>query len=271
MAGNYTVSDQQKKQFASIFVLEYMINKPSTFAVFLSEQDSDLEPILENLMVEGLVDIEGDKKYIPNAKGREALTNFLSRYSEYLNMFDIYCALDLQEGEFAFSSYFDFDDDSQWRSFLHQKRWEDLRVAVASYKKMNPLEIVFMSYIREDRFGKDETGWQFDLLLGSVWDEILEICNTAISWQELGYEDDQGSVAAEKVIEDIIVHGAKIMVDLHEKEANLAPPIDHGDSDGDAGFDDYHYVDEVIIEEPRPDYYHRYYDPFYISPYWRTA
>jgi hypothetical protein len=89
---------------------------------------------------------------------------------------------------------------------------------VAELKKINPVEIVFMSFLKEDRFGRDETGWQFDLLLGSIWDEILHICNTAIPLEALGYEDDQGRVSAEDVIKDIIRQGAEIMIKLLEKE-----------------------------------------------------
>ncbi|MCP4579785.1 MAG: response regulator [Deltaproteobacteria bacterium] len=59
---------------------------------------------------------------------------------------------------------------------------------MAEFKKLDPVEIVFMSFLNEDRFGRDETGWQFDLLLGNIWDEILHICNTAIRLEDLGYE-----------------------------------------------------------------------------------
>ena len=94
----------------------------------------------------------------------------------------------MEAGDFAFASYFDFDDDIRWREYLDDDRWDDLRVAVADYKKLNPVEIVFMSFISENRFGRNEVGWQFELLLGAVWDEILDICNSAIQWDQLGYE-----------------------------------------------------------------------------------
>ncbi len=75
--------------------------------------------------------------------------------------------------------------------------------------------MIFMSFINEKRFGRDDGGkWQFDLLLGSVWDEILDICNQAINWPELGYEDDQGKVPAADVIEDIIAQGRAIRNNL---------------------------------------------------------
>ena len=56
------------------------------------------------------------------------------------------------------------------------------------------------------------------------------------------------------------------MVDLHRKEAELAPPIEHYE-DSDEGDDEEEYVVErVVIEEHPIDYYHPYFDPFYVSP-----
>jgi len=262
----YSINDEQKMNFAGVFVLEYMINKPSIFAVFLEGNDADLESILEWLLVKEYVAIEDKEKYVPTGKGRNCLTLFLTRYTEFLNIFDIYCAVDLEAGEFAFNNYFDYQDHGGWKNYLEQEKFEDLRIAVASYKKIDPVEIVFMSFINEERFGKNESGWQFDLLLGTVWDEILDICNGAIAWQELGFEDDQGKVSAKEVIEDIIGQGTKIMLQLHKKEASFASASITDNEDPQD--DDDVYVERVVIEEYPYSYYEPYYDPFYISPLW---
>lgn len=264
----YTINEEQKMQFAGIFVLEYMINKPSIFALLLEGNDIDLEPILEWLMVKKYVDIENQEKYIPTEKGRKSLTLFLTRYTEFLNIFDIYCAVDLGSGEFAFDDYFDYQNTGGWKNFLDQERFEDLRIAVASFKKMDPVEIVFMSFINESRFGKDDSGWQFDLLLGTVWDEILDICNSALAWQELGYEDDEGEVPAKVVIEDVIKQGTEIMMNLHKQEASFATgEISHEGEDDDDDEEDT-YVERVVIDEYPYDYYDPYWDPYYVSPLW---
>jgi len=264
---NYVINEERKRQFAGIFVLEYMINKPNAFSVLLEENDTDLEPILEWLMVKKYVEIRDSEKYVPTERGRESLKLFLARYTEFLNIFDVFCAIDLEKGEFSFSKYFDYEDPQQWRHYLQQERWEDLRIAVASFKEIDPIEIVFMSFINEERFGRDETGWQFDLLLGTVWDEILEICNTALAWQELDYEDEDGMVEAKTVIEDIIRQGTKIMMDLHEQEASFASQsINHGEKNGDE--EDDPVVERVIIEEHPYAYYEPYWSPFYVSPLW---
>ena len=259
MTRPYTLTDEQRKRFAGVYVLEYMINRPSSFELMLRDNDSDLEPILEWLLVKEYIEIKDDEKYVPNEKGRLVLKSFLGRYSEYLNIFDIYCAVDLESGEFAFSTYFDYQDEAQWRDFLHEQRWEDLRIAVAEFKNVDPIEIVFMSFIRENRFGRDHTGWQFDLLLGSVWDEIIEICNTALTWEDLSYEDEQGKVSGKSVIQDVIIQGAQLIAELHKQEAALNVPIDHDDAgssasgsegdEGDSEGDNEQYVERVVYEE----------------------
>ncbi len=263
MAKTYTVSEEEKKRFAGIYLLEYMINTPYTPPLFLEGNDQDLETILEWLMAERLVTTKDDAIYIPTQNGREHLVNFMARYSEYLTVFDIFSAVDLQSGEFAFERWKEFDTDEAFHKYLDDPRWDDLRVAVADYKKMNPVEIVFMSFISERRFGRNASGWQFDLLLGSVWDEILEICNSAVQWKELGYEDDQGVVKAKDVIKDIIRQGTDIMLELLGDKAPKAISANPASKDAE------YFVDEVETPEFSSDYYAAYRDPKYVSKNWK--
>jgi len=266
----YTLNDEQKKQFAGAHLLNVMINAPRSFPVLLEGNDQDLEPVLEWLLMKEYIEIRNQERYVPNEKGREVLKRFLARYTEYLKVFDIYSAVDLQTGEFAFASYLDFEDNASWKNFLNDDRWDDLRLAVAEFKKLDPVEMVFMSFLNEDRFGRDETGWQFDLLLGNIWDEILRICNTAISWKDLGYEDERGSVNAKDVITDIIKQGSALMIKLLKREEKLhkEQPEESEDFDDDNGED--HVVKKVVVEEQPINYYYSYYDPFYVSPLWLT-
>ncbi|MBN1482548.1 hypothetical protein EH223_10925 [candidate division KSB1 bacterium] len=263
---SYTLSEEQKKRFAGLYLLEYMINTPHAIPIFLDDNDKDLEPVLEWLMMKGYIQILHDEKYIPHPNGRKELEKFLARYSEYLTMFDIFCAVDLQAGEFAFSRYFDFATDAEFQDYLDDERWDDLRVAVADFKEMNPVEIVFMSFISEKRFGRNQSGWQFDLLLGSVWDEILHICNTALQWQQLGYEDEEGYISAEEVIADIIRQGMDIMLTLLAEE-EYAGYQAFNDIESDEIDDDF-FVDRVTMPDDDLDYYDRYRDPYYKSSRW---
>ncbi|MCH6255631.1 hypothetical protein MLD52_03670 [Puniceicoccaceae bacterium K14] len=227
----YTVTESQKSQFAAIYLLEYMINAPKTFALMLEREEEDLEPILEVLMVRDLIEIKDEEQYIPTEKGRKALQRFMKRYSDFLTFFDVFCAVDLGEGAFAFANYFEYDSKEAWFSFLNQDNWEDLRVAVAAYKGIDPVEIVFMSFINEERFGRNETGWTFDLLLGTVWDEILHICNSALKIEQLGWEDEDGQISGEAVMEDILAQGLALAEELHQREDNPYREITHSTSD----------------------------------------
>ena len=258
------LTEEEKKEFAGIYLLEYMINTPYSPPIFLDGNDQDLETVLEWLMSKSLITIEAESKYIPTEKGRERLKKFMARYSEYLTMFDIFCAVDLEQGEFAFEKWDDFENDAEFKNYLDDDRWDDLRVAVADYKGMNAVEIVFMNFINEHRFGRDESGWQFDLLLGSVWDEILDICENSVQWTELGYTDEQGEVPAESVIEDIITQGTEIMLDLLGERT--VSEINGKSSHADAIY----YVDEVEPPEFDDEHYKEYLDPKYKSKNWKN-
>ncbi len=223
----YTVTEAQKNQFAAIYLLEYMINAPKLFALMLEREEEDLESILEWLLVRDLIKIKDEERYVPTDKGRDALKRFMQRYSDFLTFFDVFCAVDLEEGSFAFADYFEHDTKPSWHAHLNQEHWEDLRVAVAAYKGIDPVEIVFMSFINEERFGRNETGWAFDLLLGSVWDEILNICNTALRVDQLGWDSEDGPVPGESVMEDILNQGLALVEELHQREANPYREITH--------------------------------------------
>ena len=79
MAKRYSIDEEGKKQFAGIHVLEYMINKPHKFPLLLSQNDEDLEPILEWLLVKDYISIEDKESYAPTEKGRSCLSNFMKR------------------------------------------------------------------------------------------------------------------------------------------------------------------------------------------------
>ena len=211
----YKLDDSRKHHFARLYLLDYMIQEDKKFLVLLDEYSEDLEPIFDELMARELIEIDQKQRYCVSRQGRALHQNFLKRYREEIVRNDVFCAVDLEKGEFAFAYYNDFPDLDDWNAFLNADRWDDLRVAVCEYLEQDPIELIFMSFINEKRFGRDDQGkWQFDLLLGSVWDDILEICNQSIHWPELGYEDDQGKVAAADVIEDIIAQGNALMRSL---------------------------------------------------------
>lgn len=225
MSKAYAIDDTRKMQFAGIYLLEYMATQKKTFSLLLPGDEEPLEKILEWLLIRDFIGIEKDTHYAVTPTGLTELKNFAKRYVSYLTRYDIYSAVDLEEGEFAFSSYFSFETDEEWKAFLDDDRWEDLRIAVADHRKLDPVEIVFMNFLQEKRFGRNQSGWQFDLLLGSVWDDILEICNHALHVDNLGFQSADGPVSGETVIEDIIGQAEAELSRLLEDDEDTPPPL----------------------------------------------
>jgi hypothetical protein len=107
------LTEEQKKTFKSIILLDAMINNDRQFSTDVNSDDMLLAPLLKELMAQGYVIFTGGH-YKVSSSGRDVLVTFNKRYAEYLKIYDIYAFVDLDKGEFAFSSYFDFDSDQAW-------------------------------------------------------------------------------------------------------------------------------------------------------------
>lgn len=242
------ITEEQKKEYISGYLLKILLEKEKKFPVLLESEDQDLEELFVFMMAKEYVKIDSSNFYIATEKGAEKFMNLLQRYHEYLSHFDIYSAVDLQEGEFAFEKFFDMED-TDFQKYLEQERFYDLRIAVAEFKKIPPENFVFLSFLQEGRFGNPESGWQFDLKSGLIWNEIEQIVESAIHIPDLSYTDEQGvAISGEEVIIDIIEEGSKINAELYEKERQL-----------EDSFED----DEDLLDE-----YESYLDPSYRSSSW---
>ncbi len=243
------VSENDKKNFSSIILLDEIINKDRVFSTIAKPDDKVLEPLLVELLSNDYLTIGGGKYQVTD-KGNGTFDVFMKRYTEFLKMYDIYAFVDLEKGEFAFSHYYDYDSDDQWNRYKGDERFDDLRIAVALFKQLNPAEIVFMSFINENRFDTQATGWQMDLVSSAIWNEIENICETAIKPADLG--DD--------AMKDMIEQGANLLIDLLKEEAERQKEeLQNNNGGGDV-------VEETIVEETT--YYEPYYDPYYVSPFW---
>lgn len=223
MPKTYTVNDDQKGKFAAAYLLRRMAESGEGIPLLTEGDDEHLTEILEKMMAHDVISIRDQKEYFPTVKGREVLKNFERRYQDFLAHFDIFGAVDLTAGTFAFADYFNYDHLAEsgrrdWDAYLNQDNWDDLRVAVADFKAIDPVEIVFMSFLNEGRFDTEREGWQFDLLIGSTWRDIEAICSEAISIDELGYEDEQGMVTGDDVLMDILEQGGRLNAELKERE-----------------------------------------------------
>lgn len=239
------ITDDNKRTFKAIILLDEMINGSHPFKTVDNGDDSVLEPLFIDLMSKGYVQTSG-ANYQVTAKGQDVYSVFMKRYTEYLKVYDIFSFVDLEKGEFAFDRYYDFDSDDAWADFTNDERFDDLRIAVAMFKKIGPAEIVFMSFINENRFDTTAAGWQMDLVSDNSWKEIEDICNTAIKPDEVG----------EDAMLDMISQGSELMIKLLEEEKEQEQNNNTGSGS------------ETVVEEETVEYYQPYYDPYYVSPVW---
>lgn len=241
------LTEDNKKTYKAVILLNELINGTHKFQTIANGDDEILEPLFIELMSKGYVSTAGIN-YIATAKGQEVFDTFMQRYTEYLKVYDVFSFVDLEKGEFAFARYFDFDTDELWDNFKSDERFDDLRIAVALFKKIDPAEIVFMSFVNENRFDTESDGWQMDLVSDNTWTEIDAIIDTAIKPEEVG--DD--------AMEDMIRQGSDLMMDLlKEEERQRQDDIKNNTYDGD---------DTQVYETVA--YYEPYYDPWYVSPIW---
>lgn len=281
----------QVKSFRAIFILNEMVNNNRIFRTIMNGDDSILEPLFIELMSNGYLDIVGTQ-YVPTLQGKKSLEVFMQRYREYLRVYDIYLKVDVNKNdiadwnttrlsgsqvgnvpaEFAFAKYFDFASDEDWNDYKSEERFFDLRIPVAIFKKMDPHEIVFMSFINENRFDSTRVGWQFDVMTDAIFTEIDDICRESITSTDLG-----GS----EVVENLIKQGTKIMFDILKQEEAINTQRRAEEELYQAELAASQADEEVIvetttvIEESYPDddyivYYDGYWDPWYCSPIWYT-
>jgi len=252
----YSLLEKDRVKYISLVILNEIIQYQHYFPVNLGGEDVFLGPFLQGMENRGLLRIE-QNQYVPTDLGREELVTLYNKYYEFLKFFDIFCAVDLGQGEFAFSSINNDWLDDQWFDFLHQERFSDVRVAVADFKGINPIEIVFMSFLNENRFDCTVPRWQYFLTGHEIWNEIVEICNSAIS---LDYLKSEG------VIENIVQEGSALALDLikqaEEAEQNEVIIEETVTEEIEE------YVDVVDMPTYGYSYWEPYYDPFYISPIW---
>jgi len=240
------LTDDNKKSFKAIILLNEIVNGTHKFKTIDNGDDKVLETLFVELMSKGYVKTSG-MYYEITPKGQEVFDTFMKRYTEYLKVYDIFSYVDLEKGEFAFSRYYDFDTDDEWANFINNTRFDDLRIAVAIFKKIDPAEIVFMSFINENRFDTASNGWQMDLVSDNEWKEIEAICDTAIKPEEVG----------EDAMVDMIGQGSELMIKLLEEEQKQ-----NQQDNNNSGYT------ETVVEEETVEYYEPYYDPYYVSPIW---
>ena len=251
----YEINKDKKELFSALVLMDSLLNKGFHFSVNLQGEDIPLEPIFLRMRDKGLVFVQNNE-YVVSQKGQELMNNFYDRFAEFLRVYDIYCAVDLETGEFAFSKFFDLLD-GEWFDYLNNERWDDVRVAVCEFKKIDPVEIVFISFMKNNRFDMEQKGWQVLLYSGDIWNEILQSCETAVPLVDLLNNDS---------IQDIIKQGSSLLHTLLEKEKEIKKLRIEDSCDTEEVTT---MTEEVTVIDNDINYYSPYWsDIYYVSPCW---
>lgn len=190
--------------------------------------------------------VTGQKLFDLTPEGVRAMRRFDRRYIEYLNIMEIFGAVDLETGDFALSSYYKLDD-VEWERFINNDRWDDLRVAVAEHKDLDPFEVVFMGFFHEGRFNPENGRWQREVMESDVWRDLEELVVGAASVEQLSYEDHGHTIAGEDVLRDVIRRGVKLSEVLWREEMEL---VDGGELEAP----DYTISADYFLPHRNPDY-----------------
>lgn len=245
--------------FITTVLLNEIINYQRSFSTLMMGDDKVLVDHISYMKHNQLL-AESKGKYIPTEKGRNILVGFFKKYFEFLRVFDIFCAVDLGTGEFAFSKTFESNDD-EWKVLLVEERFSDVRVAVAEFKGIDPMEIVFMSFLNENKFFVGEPGWQNNLVTDAVWHDIEDIVNTAISLEEL-----------KDKMEDIVTKGSEVMLSIakQEDENKKNEVVEETTTTTVETVEEDHIYYVPIVDPFYYDYNYclSYASPYYISPIW---
>jgi len=213
----FRVTPEKRTLFNGTVLLGEMAARDLKFDVLLSGSLANLEPILTWLLTRDLVEISSENYYEVTSLGHAADAAFTKRYRKLLQYFEVFSAVDLGSGEFAFAQYEEFTNEAAWRRFLSDERWEDLRVPVSKFLGADPVELVFTHFMREGRFDFEKGGWEITLLEGMIWNEIEQICWGSLEVADLGYDHTSG----EDVLKEVIEEGFLLARSLSDHEAEL--------------------------------------------------
>lgn len=208
------LDENRRQSFAGLILMDRVISQDNAYhAALLEGEDELLDGVFKYLLGEDLVEIGAEDYYEATEKGKQAYQNMMHQQQSYLVHFDIFGRVDLADGSFA-----DLDED-----FLEDSRWNDLRVAVALYKGIDPYRMVFLAMLAEGQFFENPD-WKFDLALGSsFFAELEEIVGSQTTMDDLAYvAEDGAAVSGASVIEDVILQGSGVNKQRMEREQERA-------------------------------------------------
>ena len=279
----YTMDPGMLAVFQDIYVTRRMVNDPLNMSVLFESPNDWLQDIVGRLYQKEWVELKNKNRYFaPSALGREKLVVAANRYYDFLKMFDGYHSVHYASGTFAIAKYLDMDD-ATYNAYIHNPAagWQDFRIAVAERKQLNPLEIVFMSFLNAGKFENHPHGWQFAVASGEMWDEVVNVCNNSIHGDQMG--DPENGLSWEDDIDSVIRAGSELFIELMQRQAREDAERAQAKAAAAArekiyeevvttetvSYETVRYVTRVEPVYYAPSYYYSYtVDPFYLSPIW---
>jgi hypothetical protein len=164
----YKITKEKSDIYRGIIILNEMINNHRLFPVVGKNDVETLKPLLITMCSKGLVKLE-DNEFKPTEKGRENLVTFYNKFYEFVKIFQIFSAVDLEHGTFAYEKYWQMDENV-FLNYINEPQFEDCRVAVAEFKKIDPVEMVFMSFLSENKIDVTAPDWAFNLISDLIYD-----------------------------------------------------------------------------------------------------
>ena len=215
---HYTMTSEMRELFQNIYVTRRMVNDPLNISVLFEEPYNWLQDIVGRLYQKDWVELKGTY-FAPAALGREKIAIYENRYYDFLKMMDGFHSVNYGTATFAIASYLDMDD-ATYHAYINDNKthsWQDFRIAVAERKNLDPLEIVYMAFLRGKKFDTHPNGWQFAVASGEMWDEVVRVCNSAIHMDQLG--DPEAGISWEQDIDALITAGSELFIDLMNRQA----------------------------------------------------
>ncbi len=162
------------------------------------------------LLEKELITLDSDL-YILTEAGKEKADQFQVRYSNILTYVDIYGFVDLANGEFAFRQFGTFSSDDQWRQYISESRWTDLRIAMIDHLDGDATELVFAQQILEDNISRENISWK----------DIEDICNNALQEEDLSYENGNTLISGLEVLDDIYDKAVELLKAFHPEDSEI--------------------------------------------------